>query len=220
MNKGQIFLIKSRSRQELADTFMRFQEYYESPVFCGKTFSIKEFADWYKLNHGDFTYAKDWCGFNIPSSVLEPFRYGDFDPLTEKEKQLLNVLGNIKGNFYIIGTTDKDDMCLDTLKHEFAHASFNSNLEYKAEVLSHANDYRTGPIKIALRNMGYHKKVISDEVNAYMLTEPETMEKSFPIRAGVKIRDILDKVFYKYFGYSLIKAESHIILNQIKTIKI
>jgi hypothetical protein len=220
MNRSEVYLIKSKSRQGLADSFMRFQEYYESPVFSGKTFTIEEFANWYSAEFGGFTYAKDWSGFNIPSWVLKPFRDGHFDPLTNEEKQLMNSLKKANGDFYVIGVCEKDKMCIDTLKHEFAHASFNNNLAYRQEVASCVDSYDTRPIKSALKNMGYHNKVVSDEVNAYMLTEPETMEDVFSIGSGEKIQNILGKIFYKYFGYSLYDAEPTSILNRIKTIRI
>ena len=103
-----IYLIESKTRQDLAATFMRVQEYYESPVFGGRTFSVGEFAAWYASEYGAFTYCQDWSGFNIPSWVLEPFRNGGFDPLTDKEKNLLNFFKNIHDSFYIIGATSQD----------------------------------------------------------------------------------------------------------------
>ena len=53
---------------------MRFQEHYESPEFTGTVFTVGAFRKWYAETYGAFTYASDWSGFNIPGTVLEPFR--------------------------------------------------------------------------------------------------------------------------------------------------
>ena len=50
-------------------TFLRVQEYYESPNpdFRGKHFNIWDYIEWYSREKKDvFTYAFDWGGFNIP----------------------------------------------------------------------------------------------------------------------------------------------------------
>src|SRR5262245_26903475 len=85
-----IYLLVFETQYELASTFLRFQEHYESPKFRKKIFSLEEFMDWYgQENKGKFSYFKDWAGFNIPSTEFEPFLEGKFDPLLEKEKRLM-----------------------------------------------------------------------------------------------------------------------------------
>lgn len=75
----KINLLVFENQKELASTFVRFQEHYESPEFAGKTFSLEEFKEWYIKNSekgretGEFTYYEDWSGFNIPSYVMRPF---------------------------------------------------------------------------------------------------------------------------------------------------
>ena len=92
-----IFHISFSTQHELASTFLRFQEYYESPKFRGKIFSFYEYKKWYTANSpkgkktGKFTYYKDWGGFNIPSYVLKPFYQGKFNPLSNKEKKFLRA---------------------------------------------------------------------------------------------------------------------------------
>ena len=153
--KLPIYLIESKTRQDLAETFMRFQEYYESPVFKGRSFSIEEFVAWYASEFGAFTYHQDWAGFNIPSWILEPFKKGDFDPLTEKEKNLINLFRNVQGNFYIIGATQQDEECADTIKHEFVHGAFFTNEGYREDVINCLNAHKPNVVKVALREMGY-----------------------------------------------------------------
>ncbi|MEK7106247.1 MAG: ABC transporter ATP-binding protein, partial [Patescibacteria group bacterium] len=74
MTKRSIYLVEAPTQYALASTFLRFQEHYESPKFRGQFFSLEEFMDWYAEEYGNFTYYKDWTGFNIPSYILKSFR--------------------------------------------------------------------------------------------------------------------------------------------------
>jgi len=220
MNWDNIYLIESQSRQDLAETFMRFQEYYESPVFRGRVFSADEFVAWYASQNGGFTYHQDWAGFNIPSWVLEPFKNGGFDPLTDREKNLVNFFRNIQGNFYIIGATSQDKECADTIKHEFVHGAFFTNSDYRRDVLNCLNAHKSGVIKVALREMGYGENVLEDETNAYLLTEPQTFRNKMSLSEGLKLRDVLDKIFAKYFGFSMMVVNADFIVNRTERILI
>lgn len=84
-----IYLLRFKTQYELAATFLRVQEHYESPRFHGRIFSLEQFMDWYAKRYGNFTYYEDWAGFNVPSTALQPFYEGKFDPLSEKEKEFL-----------------------------------------------------------------------------------------------------------------------------------
>jgi len=210
--KPLIYLIESGNRQDLAETFMRFQEYYESPVFRGRAFSRDEFEAWYASENGAFTYCQDWSGFNIPSWVLEPFKNGDFDPLTKKEKKLINLFKNVPDDFYIIGATSQDEDCPDTIKHEFTHGAFSTCAEYRNDVVRYLNDHGPSMIKKALRDMSYGDNVLDDEANAYLLTEPETFVEHFNLRDGHRFREVLDKIFYKYFGFSMASAKADLVV--------
>lgn len=213
-----IYLIESKSRQDLAATFMRFQEYYESPVFSGRAFSVDEFAAWYASQYGAFTYHKDWSGFNIPSWVLEPFKGGEFDPLTEKENNLLNFFKNIRGDFYVVGATPQDEECADTIKHEFAHGAFFTNADYRRDIIDCLNAHKPNVVRVALKEMGYGDNVLEDETNAYLLTEPQTLRNQLSLNEGCKLRDILDGIFAKYFGFSMVTASADIVANRTERV--
>jgi hypothetical protein len=58
--------------------------------------------DWYAERYGNFTYYQDWAGFNVPSTALQPFYEGRFDPLSEKEKALLRLFNGLRERFYVI----------------------------------------------------------------------------------------------------------------------
>lgn len=220
MQRGNVYLIESKTRQDLAVTFMRFQEYYESPVFSGRAFSVDEFAAWYVSEYGAFTYCQDWSGFNIPSWVLEPFRNGEFGPLTEKEENFLNLFKNVHGDFYIIGATSQDEECADTIKHEFAHGAFFTNKDYRRDVINCLNTHRPSVVRIALREMGYGENVLEDETNAYLLTEPQTLKEKLCLNEGCRLRRILDKIFFKYFGFSMALVNADFVANRTQRVSI
>ena len=57
---------------QLAMHFLRAQEFYESPKFADKIFTLVEYMEWYAKEHGNgvFDYMKTWSGFNVPSWAL------------------------------------------------------------------------------------------------------------------------------------------------------
>jgi len=216
MKRAEIYLVESNNRQDLAETFMRFQEYYESPVFAGRRFSIEEFKAWYSKEHGSFSYAQDWSGFNIPSWVFQPFNKGYFDPLTDQEKRLVNYFKHKRDSCYVIGVNSKDDFFVETVKHEFTHGAFFVNEDYRNELTELLKSKNLKTVKKALREMGYGSNVINDETNAYMLTEPQTMEKNISLSEGRKVRDELDKLFIKYFKFSMVESSVSMVMRKIK----
>lgn len=170
----RLCLVEFSTQYELAATFLRFQEFYESPRFRGKVFSLEEYMDWYAETNGGFTYFEDWSGFNVPSEVFAPFRNGDFDPLLDKERALLRLLANEREPFYVIGVARKGDPeRRDTLMHELAHGLFYTDENYRDEVTASLAQYDTRAIAKKLAGEGYHTRVIADEVHAYVLTGSE-----------------------------------------------
>ncbi|MEK7117265.1 MAG: ABC transporter ATP-binding protein [Patescibacteria group bacterium] len=205
--RGKIYLIESNSRQDLATMFMRFQEHYESPQFQGKTFTVDEFAHWYASKYGSFSYAKDWYGFNIPATVLAPFKQGNFDPLTVLEQKLIEICKGASDRSYIIGVTPSAEYFKETVKHEFVHGAFYTNPEYRREVEVCIQSYKIKPISKGLRRMGYCDDVAVDETNAYVLVEPDLTQEHVSIQNTKKLRGYLGKIFERHFGFSLINAD-------------
>lgn len=197
--KKQIFnsvLISAETDEELAESFMRFQEYYENPFWQDKIFTIGQFREWYSVKYGADTYKYDWHGFNIPSEVLIPFKKGLFDPLTNEENQLLQFFKYRNDTFYIIGANTED-----VLSHELCHALYYTNHEYKKEINKILLKYKS-QTKIAekhLINKGYSKKVILDELQAYILDKDYFEENK--IFLPKKLKDDISKVFAKHSKY-------------------
>lgn len=167
-------LISCDYQEILSDSFMRFQEHYESPYWADKIFTIGQFKKWYSETNGGDTYRHDWRGFNFPSYVLKPFKDGLFDPLTENEKEILDLLRYRTDNFYVVGSKDKK-----VLKHELNHALFNYSEKYREEIIKliDKNKSKLKPAANCLIKLGYHKKVIYDEIQAYVLDEDDFFEK-------------------------------------------
>lgn len=159
--------ISADSQKELGETFIRFQEYYESPNpdFYNKIFTLGSVKHWYSIEYGADLYSTMWIGFNFPSSVLIPFKQGLFDPLTEQEINLLNLIKYRNDDYYIIGAQTKS-----VLRHELSHAMYGYSSKYKEEIdnfiWENSNKFRK--IKKYMLDKGYHKNVINDEIQAYV----------------------------------------------------
>lgn len=198
---NKVHLLIFEKQKDITSTFLRFQEYYESPKFKGKVFSLKDFKEWYKKNSpngiktGKFTYYSDWNGFNIPSYVLKPFYKGLFNPISVKEKKILDIFDKEKGIFYIIGVHKESKISDNVLKHEIAHGLFYTNKKYKEEIISLLSKFNLDKIKEELRSRaGYHEAVLDDEVHAYGIIYGGKLKISFPKKLQVG----LEKIYKKY----------------------
>lgn len=155
---GNLILVRTRRQYTLASTFLRFQEYYENPKFRGEIFSLEEFMDWYAMRFGNFTYCQDWDGFNIPSSVLKPFREGKFNPLSKKEEWLLGLLADMSEPFYVVGIYG-DKLDLRTLKHELVHGLYYTVPEYRKDVQKILRPKKIHRLAEVFKKMGYSESV-------------------------------------------------------------
>lgn len=162
-----IFLVRFETQYELAATFLRVQEHYESSRFSGRVFSLEEYMDWYAARFGSFTYYDDWTGFNVPSRAFQPFYEGKFDPLLVKERRLLRLFEHERTPFYVIGVTRIGSR--RELVHEIAHALFFTDAPYRDAVRKAMRGYDTSAMARKLAGMGYAKRVIQDEVHAYLV---------------------------------------------------
>lgn len=199
----QIYAIESDTSYDVAKMFLRFQENYESPKFRNKTFTLKEFKEFYKkyTNRKTFTYYSDWSGFNIPGYIVRRFENGSFGSLSRDEKWLINSLkkANVKGKFYLLGYAKKS---ADVKKHEIAHGLFYTNREYKKEViqalLGLPNETKNLMVGYLLK-IGYHGAVVIDELHAWALTEKDYLKKKKIWNKDLtKLNKILQEIFYRY----------------------
>jgi len=165
------------SLYELTRTFLRPQEFYESPEFKGRVFTLQEFKSWYIKNSdngkktGRFTYYTDWAGFNLPSTAFVPFWLGQFNPLSQREKNLLRLLEDEKNSrFYVISSSRRADH--SRFVHEVAHGLFYLNPLYRQqalEVVKNMKNKDLATLTKKLKELGYDSSVFDDETQAYLV---------------------------------------------------
>ena len=190
----KIFVVAFKDRYDLAMTFFRYQEFYESPrkeVYRNPSLSLTalirsygSFGKGSKEEVKDFSYFNDWGGFNIPSFVFklihpnivitdpktwEPTKY---DHLMKKIlNQIYDLLpeGN-RGKFYLIGILkDKDKKILN---HELSHAFYFLDPEYKERInklIKQIPNKLYEKFRKQLKK-AYGKNVIDDEIQAYLVS--------------------------------------------------
>jgi hypothetical protein len=179
--QDKIYAVECSSSKEAAKLFLRFQENYESPKFRNKTFSLGEFAEYYKEFTGEkkFTYYSDWSGFNVPSYIVKRFSDGKFKHIYPQERWLLKEIAKleIKGKFYLLGYAKGAS---GVKKHEVAHGKFYTRPEYKSKVKSLLKPFnmKKDPVAKYLRGVGYHNAVVEDEFHAWVLTEKSRLSKA------------------------------------------
>jgi hypothetical protein len=186
--------ISADSQKELGETFIRFQEYYESPSnkFRNKIFTLGDIKSFYSKKYGADLYSEIWIGFNFPSCVLSPFKDGLFDPLTPQETELLTLLKYRVDDFYIIGAQNNS-----TLRHELSHAMYGYDENYRNEIDDLIKKHRKGFAKVSnyILTKGYAKTVLNDEIQAYITDNDDEF-----IRNNLD-SNLINKVFSIYRRY-------------------
>ena len=195
-----LYHIKFKDQYTETMTFIRLQEFYESPFpnIRGQYFTLEEFMDCYAKFKGNFTYCTDWSGFNVPGNIvlefIELFKNGMWDNNREKEMLLIHMLEKRvtnfdSGKFYVIATHKKED-----LSHEIAHGLFYLKPSYR-RAMERLVDFRNKYIrklKKELLKMGYDKRFLIDEIQAYLSTD--TWDKF----EDKKLINKFKKVFKRY----------------------
>lgn len=201
--RNGIYHISFDTNKDLALSFFRYQEYYESPFekIHNKNFTliehINEYVKNYQTEKGLWTYWNDWGGFNIPAHIIKEVHdngikdYNHYDSLMDGIYGL--AMGDAKSSrAYLIGTSKtftsgiKNYSETKYLKHELTHAMFYLNEEYSNNVkiiLGEATaNYSNSLWKFlykALRD-SYADNVIEDEINAYITTGEGEYFKKLP----------------------------------------
>ncbi len=170
-----LYLYLFKNQFELCHSFFRLQEFYESPIkkLRGNYFSYEEAITayaYYDKKKPEFTYLKDWAGFNVPGSVVLNFNIL-FQDITKKEEAMLGKIDYFKAeNFYILGAVKGEK---DVMQHETAHGLYYLNKEFKKEMnalLKQIPKAMKKQIKKYLLSKGYCRQVIQDESQAYLAT--------------------------------------------------
>ena len=174
-----ILLFTFEAQKELALTFFRVQEYYESPYndLHGKEFSVFDFLNTMMNEKGEIDYFAKWCGFNIPGIVINKWINSLRDSPTPSENIFWEEIYknvSLKKPFYVIGALEKD---IETIDHEIAHALYYMNKEFYENMDILNDKFRKNFPKIYnsmsrhLKKMEYRPEVIKDEIQAYLSAE-------------------------------------------------
>jgi hypothetical protein len=178
-----IYLCKIEDMYDLAMTFCRVQEFYESPFkqIRGKRFTLIELMALYsKKNEGSFTYPMDWGGFNIPGPIVASLYDYKIEDYNIYDSIILEIHNKIvteteSNQYYLIGSNT--DVC--TIEHECCHALFFLDKNYRENALKILKKlYRSLRKKAedVLLELGYDKSVMDDEIQAYLTTEFNTLK--------------------------------------------
>lgn len=192
----QITQVECDSQHEVASRFCRIQEFYESPEFMDKIFTLGQLRKWYSTKHGAWDYYQRWSGFNVPDIAFKPFIEGLFDPLSKQEEELIELFRYKAMPFYVIGTsTDSEE---DVVQHEFLHGLFYTVPWYRESVLKEMEPYEAElkPLKAHIAKLGYNKKVWDDECQAYIGASTEYLaqeEVEYPKELTWKIMKLKSK---------------------------
>lgn len=191
----RIYHAACKDQGELAMTFLRFQEFYESPRFRGKVFTREEFLAWHATSGLD--PYEEWDGFNVPGWVWRVFAHGSFDPLTPAEQSLVDQTRQIQEPFYVIGTAPDDT---NTMNHELSHALYYLERDYREQVLNiltaagGADGFPA--LRDFLKSQDYSDAVMLDEIHAYLLFEHTFLEdKGVDIQPYGRVTYLLAKNF-------------------------
>lgn len=192
---GVLAMIEMEKQADLANSFMRVQEFYESPKFRDELFTRYMFEKWYKKSRKakTFTYAKDWSGFNVPGYVVRSFLLRINGPETELEEKLFDKLAQLVEDhgvcFYVIGVVKGD---YGAVTHELCHAMYRLVPTYTREVnyLLERNPPLVNACKKALTKIGYGSNVLLDEMHAWTAVDTDSLVKMVPARFETELREL------------------------------
>lgn len=203
-----IFLLEVDGNCDLAMTFLRGQEFYESvnDDIRGHQFTMEQYQEWYKTQSktGDFSYGEDWRGFNLPSKAIDECYALNKERLPTDEF-FLKICGlcedlskddNLQ-SYYFLGVRKG---ATDTLEHEIAHGLFTTNPKYKKDMLdalSQINPLAKQYIFDCLHKMGYADTVHEDEAQAFLSTG---LNKTMTDPSLPALTENFVKIFQSYIG--------------------
>jgi len=194
-----VFLFKYDTQYDLCMSFVRMQEFYESPHFKGRYFTLETFMDWWAKDQSDikgsFDYPARWNGFNIPGEVVSNWLFEcDEDILRPKELKILRKIAKrfkIKldnytdastfheclkyglKDIYIIGVHKESSYSKEDINHELAHAFYTLYPKYRKKCQKLISKVDKDIVKYAMDSLikkGYDTDFLDDEFQAYCST--------------------------------------------------
>lgn len=175
--RDRLYELRFDDSHEMCMTFLRYQEFYESPRYVGRKFTLAEFISWYvkcQSKDGTFSYPQDWGGFNIPVRIIQEVNDLGIDDQNHYDEFMWAISRMIStqcDDAYLIGVEKSGKLDV----HEMTHAMFHIDTDYRNKVLATLNLFQyvdlVGPLRNVLINNGYADVTSLDEVNAYLVTD-------------------------------------------------
>lgn len=164
-----VYLVEFEDSEEMARTFCRIQEFYESPMFRGRYFTLEEFKQYHTGIFGKWDYYTRWGGFNVPGNVFRLFE-SMFKDLSPDEKKLVEEIRKYevgqRDKFYVIAAPVDDS---GTKNHELHHALFYLDEYYQKKVVEYVKANYAEKVAAWLLENNYSKEVLIDEIAAYLM---------------------------------------------------
>jgi len=162
------------NRREVALSFIRIQEFYESkdPDLKWKHFTLEDIIAKCTDEDGCFDYFTAWSGFNVPGVMVDEF-FATFRHLTNREEAIYREIHthvDVRKPYYIIGSHGNDKAVFN---HEYAHAMYYLNPDYRGDAFESIwgmSDSVKNRIFKKFEKLGYHEDVFEDELQAYLAT--------------------------------------------------
>ena len=174
-------MFEFKKQKDLALTFFRIQEYYESDndEIRGIPFSLETFLEQHIDKEGYLDYFNFWDGFNLPGHIIDEWEFKIGSNKTAREMDFIKIIRenlDTSKKYYVIGAISKDKL---TIKHEIAHALYFMNEEYRNsadEITKRFEKNKSQYKKVVkyLKSLNYSDIVMQDEVQAYMATQSKS----------------------------------------------
>lgn len=195
-------------RYWMTSSWMRLQEYYESPLpgIRGEFFTHETFMDLYADSRdGRMDYFDMWAGFNVPGHIVDDFSDRFDHDLSMKERKLFADIFPHRytyEKFYVIATLQNGECAL---RHEVAHGLYYLDQVYQNDMKAAVQELPK-PVYRAMRrhllDLGYDESTIVDEIHAYLIDDNEAGE--FEFNYGVELPES-HKWFQRRFSEALTK---------------
>lgn len=198
------------STHNMSASLGRVQEYAEGPKLHHQIVSWSRLKKYHMSKGNTRTFNDAWLGFNIPGWSFKEF-YEKCNTFKPKERELLEkVLSyNFEGEFYVIADADGSAKreSYKAGEHEFAHALWGTNKEYKKEIKEVLDSFSMrDTFLLTIKKMNcYAPEVWEDELHAYLTTDSlSTVTDRFNIKTVSdelkQVKESLDRIFKKYYG--------------------
>lgn len=203
-----IIMLVFKTCEEMTDALVRFQEHYESPYdeIKGRIFThgylryIHANSETQIDNYsGGVTHDTEIGGMNIPGEAFQPFIRGLFDPLTEAEQDIVEIVRFIEDDFCVIGVAED----FDAIDHELSHAFWCTCPDYRRKAMAILRGYKGWMKRASAELVEDYKypedpEIILDEIVAYTgpdkgqlsNTPPELAERLYKLFEKTKKREI------------------------------